>query len=132
MDFLNQIKKYIETNIPVFKTPLSVGALLDGDDIAIVAIPGIQPNKNLDLSRNYVFPFQILVRHAKSSISYSTCQTIADHLDTLTNGAVTSGDGSFNFVKCDLYTTPNFVERTADGDIYTAMFQAELYLLRSE
>lgn len=136
MDFLKQMKKYIETNIPIFKTPLSVGDLTDGEitgnDIAIIPIPGTPPTKNLDSGKNYVFAFQILVRHEKGSLSYSTCQLIADYLDGLSNGAVTSADGSFVFVTCDLYVTPNFVERTKWGDIYTAMFRAELDILRSE
>lgn len=132
MDFLDRMKEYMENNMPLFKKPVSVGPLNSAEDIAILPIPGTQPTKNLDMSRNYIFPFQILVRHLNQRTSYVTCQQIANKLDTLTNGAVTSGDGSFNFVKCDLYTTPNWVETTPQGHIYTAMFQAELYILRSE
>ncbi|PJZ00381.1 hypothetical protein CPT06_11185 [Bacillus vallismortis] len=127
MDFLNRMKEYIEQNISLFKTPLSVGSLKENNDIAIVPVPGTPPSKNLNMKRNYIFPFQILIRHSKEYISYSTCQDIADKLDILTNGAVTSGDGSFDFVNCGIYVTPNFVEKTPEGFTYTAMFQAELY-----
>nr|WP_099682637.1 minor capsid protein [Bacillus pumilus] len=131
MDFLERMKIYIETNVlPGQK--IEVGAVKDGNSIAISPTPGIQPNKDLNLGRHYTFPFQILVRHSYSLTGYTTCQRIADHLDTLTNGAVTSSDGSFIFVNCGVYVTPNFVERTAQGDLYTALFQAELYITRSE
>lgn len=128
MDFLDQMKQYIENNIPLFKKPLTVGQLKDGNDISILPIPSVKPIKNLDMSRNYIFAFQILVRHLDQNVSYATCQQISDKLDKLTNGAVTSGDGSFDFVICEVYTTPNWVEKTPEGHIYTAMFQAELYL----
>ncbi|CAF1777872.1 hypothetical protein NRS6094_04317 [Bacillus subtilis] len=128
MDFLDRMKQYIESNIPLFKKVLTVGPLQSGNDISILEIPGVKPTKNLDMSRNYIFPFQILVRHHDQHVSYTTCQQISDQLDKLTNGAVTSGDGSFDFVICEVYTTPNWVEQTPEGHIYTAMFQAELYL----
>lgn len=128
MDFLDRMKQYIESNMLLFKKTLTVGPLTSGNDISILAIPSVKPSKNLDMSRNYVFAFQILVRHHDQYKSYTTCQQISDKLDTLTNGAVTSGDGSFTFVKCEVYTTPNWVEQTPEGHIYTAMFQAELYL----
>lgn len=128
MDFLDRMKQYIESNMLLFKKTLTVGPLTSGNDISILAIPSVKPSKNLDMSRNYVFAFQILVRHLDQYKSYTTCQQISDKLDTLTNGAVTSGDGSFTFVKCEVYTTPNWVEQTPEGHIYTAMFQAELYL----
>lgn len=127
MDFLERMKEYIEHNISIFKSTLSIGTLKADEDIALVPVPGTSPTKNLDMKRNYVFPFQILVRHSKERISYTTCQEIADKLGILTNGAVTSGDGSFDFVNCDVYVTPNFVEKTPEGFTYTAMFQAELY-----
>lgn len=128
MDFLDRMKQYIESNMLLFKKTLTVGPLTSGNDISILAIPSVKPTKNLDMSRNYIFAFQILVRHLDQYKSYTTCQQISDKLDTLTNGAVTSGDGSFTFVKCEVYTTPNWVEQTPEGHIYTAMFQAELYL----
>ncbi|MFC7851023.1 minor capsid protein, partial [Arthrobacter sp. NPDC057388] len=124
MDFLDRMKQYIESNMLLFKKTLTVGPLTSGNDISILAIPSVKPTKNLDMSRNYIFAFQILVRHLDQYKSYTTCQQISDKLDTLTNGAVTSGGGSFTFVKCEVYTTPNWVEQTPEGHIYTAMFQA--------
>ncbi|NPC91221.1 hypothetical protein HOO54_02865 [Bacillus sp. WMMC1349] len=127
MDFLERIKQYIETNV-LFDQALNVGPLKNGNSMSIRPTSGSQSVKSLDLGRSYTFPFQILVRHQESRTGYKTCQEIANKLDALTNGAVTSHDGSFDFIKCDLYTTPNWVERTPDGDIYTALFQAEIYI----
>ncbi|ODB74136.1 hypothetical protein A7310_17935 [Bacillus velezensis] len=128
MDFFDRMKEYIENNISLFQNPLSVGGLVKDNDISILAIPGPPSKKNMAMERGYTFPFQILVRHRSQEKSYKTCQQISDHLDRLINGAIVSRDGSFEFVTCNMYTSPNIVETTPKGAIYTAMFQAEIYL----
>ncbi|MFE4933424.1 hypothetical protein, partial [Streptomyces sp. NPDC056647] len=65
------MKQYIESNMLLFKKTLTVGPLTSGNDISILAIPSVKPTKNLDMSRNYIFAFQILVRHLDQYKSYT-------------------------------------------------------------
>ncbi|MFZ4452086.1 phage tail terminator protein [Salibacterium aidingense] len=128
MDFLERIKDYIEGNVSLYKTSLSVNMLKTGNDIAIRATPGA-PNDRYVTGKTHTFQFQILTRHEVDKTAYEAVQAITTALDGLTNGAVTSSDGSFVFHTCEVYTLPNFIEETAHGEsIYAAMFEAEIYL----
>ncbi|PSL41705.1 minor capsid protein [Salsuginibacillus halophilus] len=128
MDFLLQAKRYIEENADLFVDLLSVGQQGDGDDIAIRPTPGNIEGRYADRGKVMRFQFQILVNHKLNRTSYETILDIANTLDGLRNGAITSSDGSFYMVKCELYNTPQFVERTSDGDLHTALFEAELLI----
>ncbi len=132
MDFLDRMIDYIEANVSLYK-PMRVGILGDGDSIAIRATPGDPPDGYLagDRLRNY--PFQILAQHSSANTAYQTLETITKAIDGLGYGAITSSDGSFVFVKCEVYTSPNFVEVTSKGlHVYTAIYQAELLIEKEE
>ena len=129
MDFLEQVKSYIENNVTLYKTPLSVSMLQPGNDIAIRSTPGSPSDRYVTGNKTHSFQFQILTKHKTDKTAYDAIQTITDELDSLTNGAIISGDGSFILNKCEVYTLPNFIEQTEHGEsIYSAMFQAEIYL----
>ncbi|MFC4075222.1 hypothetical protein [Salinithrix halophila] len=128
MDFFDQLKTYIETNFTLYKTPLSVGMLIDDNDICIRQTPGIQPEKDMGDGRHFVYAFQLLTRHKNERLAYQTCEDVALALDLLRNGAIPSADDSYQFVTCNLITPANFVERDSYGGIFTALFEADLYL----
>lgn len=128
MDFLDRVIDYIEANVSLY-APMRVGILSDDDSIAIRPTPSTPPEGYLIGDRARNFPFQVLTQHSQANISYQTLEAITEALDGLRNEAITSSDGSFVFVKCEVYTGPNFVEVTSRGKhIYTAIFQAELLI----
>lgn len=128
MDFLDRMMDYIEANVSLYK-PMRVGILGDGDSIAIRPTPGTPPNGYLARDRLRNYPFQVLTQHSNAGVAYQTLETITNVIDGLENGAIVSSDGSFVFVRCEVYTTPNFVEVTSQGHhVYTAIYQAELYI----
>lgn len=128
MDFIDQAKTYIKQRVPLFTPFIKVGILGDGNSIAIRKTPGAPPERYLEGSKTIMYPFQVLVQHKSNKTSYETTQAIEDALDGLTNGAIVSNDGSFIFNKCDVYSTTNFVEKNSKSYMYTAMFQAELFI----
>ncbi|MFB4164804.1 minor capsid protein [Alteribacillus sp. JSM 102045] len=129
MDFLAQMKSYIEDSVQLYKTPLSVSMLKDGNDIAIRTAPGSAADRYVSGQKTHSFQFQILTRHETDKTAYDALQDITNEIDGLTNGTITSCNGSFIFNQCEVYTLPNFVEETDHGEsIYTAMFRAEIYL----
>lgn len=129
MDFLEQVKSYIENNVTLYKTPLSVSMLQPGNDIAIRSTPGSPSDRYVTGNKTHSFQFQILTRHETDKTAFDAIQNITQVLDGLTNGAISSSNGSFTFNKCEVYTLPNFIEETEHGEsIYSAMFQAEIYL----
>lgn len=128
MDFLEQTKLYIEQNFTLFKPTLSVGLLFNSNDICIRPTPSAPSEKQLDYGRCFYYGFQILVRHDDQLIAYQTCFDILNGLDVLQNCAIQSGDSSFSFIKNDVTTPVNFVERDQEGTIYTFLCTAELYL----
>lgn len=133
MDFLNSIKQYIEKNADLYVSNLQVGTLLDGNSIAIRPVPSTPPIRYLEKSKIITYQFQVLTKHSHTGIAYNTLEEINSLLDILELGAIKSANGSFVFNKCEVYTSPNFVEKTTKGEmIFTALYQAELYIKKEE
>lgn len=128
MDFLEQMKLYIETNFALFKPTLSVGLLFNTNDICIRPTPSAPSEKQLNYDQCFYYGFQILVRHKDQLIAYQTCLDLLMGLNVLQNCAVTSGNDSFSFIKNDVTTPINFVERDQEGSIYTFLCTSELNL----
>lgn len=122
------MKEYIEDNFAIFGDNVYLGLLQSGDSVALRTIPMPPNQKYLDNGRVMMYQFQVLVRHSYELASYELMQDIDLGLDNLTNCDIISIDDSFEFVKCDSISGTNFVERTADGSIYTALFRAELHI----
>ena|SRR5690554_3991436 len=128
MDFLIRAKEFIESNLDLYSN-VALGLLLDGDSIAIRPTPSTPPLRYLEKSKVTTYQFQILTKHQVGYTAYQELEKINDLLDGLENGAITSSDSSFILNKCEVYTSPNFVEKTEGGEqIYTAIYQAELYI----
>lgn len=125
MDFLDGVKKYIENNLVLFVDFLQVGLLSDGNSIAIRPTPGTPPVRYLEGSKVVTYTFQILVAHSDTKTAHDTTEAVLGALDGLAKGAII-GVG-FEFIKCEVYTSTNFVEKRTGGEmVFTALFQAEL------
>lgn len=127
MDFLDRILDYIESSVPLYDS-FSVGTLKDGNSVAVRPTPTSISTRYVEGSKIYPYGFQVLTKHKNMLTAYKAIQDVTEAIDGLTNGAITSSDGSFVFDKCEATTLPNWVEKDTQGyTIYTAIFQAELY-----
>lgn len=127
MDFLEQLKKYIET-IDTFNDIVDISLLSDGNAICLRPTPSSPPSKYLNNGNLYEFNFQVLVRHSGQITAYQTKQLIALNLHRLDKGAIVSLNNSFNFIKCRMQQLPSFLEKDETGWIYSTLFKAEIYI----
>lgn len=123
MNFLDKLVDHIEDSLTLYSS-IRVGVLGTGNSIAIRPTPGSMPSGYLNGERLRPYSFQVLTQHTDPQVAYYALEEIADLLDA--TDASISGEG-YVMVRCELYTTPNFVEVTDQGlHIYTALFEAEL------
>lgn len=132
MDFLLRVKEHIENNLSLYST-IALGILLDGNSIAIRPTPSTPPTRYLEKSKVVTYQFQILTKHSTGITAYNELEEINKLLDDLGPMTIKSNNGSFVFNKCEVYTSPNFVEKSTGGEmIFTALYQAELYIKKEE
>lgn len=129
MDFIDRLLDYLETNMNLF-TKFSVDFLPSSNQaITIRRTPSAPLTRYLDNSRDDVLSFQILVKHKKQTEAINTLQSIITTLEGLEEGAIQSQNNSFEFLKCELYTSLTLVEKDEKGCfIYTALFNTTLFI----
>lgn len=128
MDFLLRLKDHMES-LPF--TPPTIGIGLyseDGDSVAIRPSPSNINDRYMEQGKIYPFSFQLLVHHKDNLFAYETAENILSTYDNLASDAIASSNGSFELVSVYCTTTPNFVQKTSYGVLWTAMFEAELYI----
>lgn len=128
MDFLDRLKSYIES---LSFTPSTVDIGLyqeDGGSLAIRPSPSTIDDRYMEQGKIYPYSFQILSHNRNNYTAYQATQELVSRLDNLDAGAITSSDGSFVLVTIQCTTTPNFVEKTSYGVLWTCIFEAELYI----
>ncbi|WP_162986460.1 minor capsid protein [Virgibacillus sp. Bac332] len=112
-------------------TPSVVGIGMyseNGNSIAIRPSPANINERYMEKSKIYPFSFQLLVHHDDNLVAYQMIEQLMSEYENLSSGAITSSDGSFNLVSFQCTTTPNFVQKTSYGVLWTALFEAELYV----
>lgn len=130
MDFLDRLKDYID-GLQYTPSNTKIGLYSeDGNDIAINPSPSSIDDRYLSKDKVYPFSFQILVHHKNNFTAYQIIQELFSDLDNLVD--IYSENNSFILLDIKCTTTPNFVEETSHGVLYTAIFEAELYIKRSE
>lgn len=128
MDFLDRLKEYTE-GLNITPPVIQIGVYnTNGNSVAIRPAPSNINERYMSKGKIYPFSFQILVHHSDNLIGYNTIESLLSAYENLSNGAITSSDGSFNLVSVQCTTTPNFVEKTSFGVLWTAIFNAELYI----
>ncbi|CDQ41507.1 hypothetical protein [Virgibacillus salexigens] len=128
MDFLHALKSFTET---LSFTPPTIGIGMynqDGNSIAIRPSPANINERYMEEGLIYPFSFQLLVHHQDNLEGYDMINRLMSEYENLSNGAITSRDGSFHLVSFQCTTTPNFVQKTSYGVLWTALFEAELYV----
>lgn len=117
-DFLEAVRTYLQANV----TPIINYGVLNTSASAISIRPTpTGPGQRYMQGQNTAVNFQILVKDPMQNKIMETFDTIVSLLD-----GKTEIPGVANLVNIELYTSPNFVEKTTSEYIYTAIFSAEL------
>jgi hypothetical protein len=128
MGFLDDLAGNVEANMQLFTT-FKVD-VLDSENNALT-IRRYQSGPSvrfIDRSRDDLIGLQVLVRNESQQIASDTIEAITDYLEMLKEGAVTSSDGSYQFLNCDIYIHPLLVEKSdANAYLYSAIFQATIH-----
>jgi hypothetical protein len=126
MELLDKIIDYIEANVSL-NAPIEVGVLNnDPSAVCVRLTPSNSRVAYMDNGRVYQMSFQVLVKDIDQAEAIREIDEITTVLDQLTHDDITLEDSRFQFISCEVYTIPNFVEKTEhDEYIYTALFNAE-------
>ncbi|MCS0652026.1 minor capsid protein [Cytobacillus firmus] len=126
-DFIDDMANHLEAKFTLFDS-FSVDVLPeDLNAITIRRTPAAPLERYLDDSRDWIIAFQILVKHQNQGQAIDTMNQLTIYLDELGPNAVTSADGSYQFIKSEIYTMPLLVEKDSRGSyIYSALFNATI------
>jgi beta-glucosidase/6-phospho-beta-glucosidase/beta-galactosidase len=126
MELLDRLIDAIKANVQL-NANIKVGILSQNPkSIAIRLLPNTLREAYMDKGRAYRISFQVLVKDKSELEAVRVINDITEFLDSLTNEDITLSDNRYKFITCEVYTMPNFVEKTEhDEYIYTALFNAE-------
>jgi len=126
MDFLDRLKELVE-GYSFTPFVIEIGTYKeDGDSIAIVPTPSNISTRYMEKGKVYSFSFQVLVHHGNNLTAYDTINRLNNELDG-TKGIV-SANNSFSLISLFCTTTPNYIQETVHGTLWTALFNADIYL----
>jgi beta-glucosidase/6-phospho-beta-glucosidase/beta-galactosidase len=126
MELLDKIIDAIEANVDL-NALIKVGILINEPSaVCVRLIPSNSRIAYMDNGRVYQMSFQVLVKDPNEQEAIRVLDEITYFIDRLTHDDITLTDSRFQFIQCNVYTMPNFVEKTEhDEYIYTALFNAE-------
>lgn len=124
MELMDRLIDVIESRVAL-NAAVQVGILSqEPKAVCFRLTPSTFREAYLDRGRVYRMSFQILVKDNDQQNAIRVINDITHVLDRLTEQDIALTEG--RFVQCEVYTLPNFVEKTEhDEYIYTALFNAE-------
>ncbi|WP_404358501.1 minor capsid protein [Cytobacillus firmus] len=124
-DFIDDMANHLEANFSLFDA-LSVDVLPeDLNAITIRRTPAAPSERFMDGSRDWIISFQILVKHQNQGQAIDTINELTIYLDELGPNTIIPADGSYQFIKSEIYTMPLLVEKDSRGSyIYSVLFNA--------
>ncbi|CAI6304884.1 minor capsid protein [Bacillus sp. PS93] len=134
MDFPDRLIDHIERNMNLYSTIL-IPMLQEGNSIALTPIPSSDAENvyYMDGSIEKTYRFQILVKHKQQFVGYNSLLQIGEFLSGLQEDEVQSSDNSFEFIKCNVSATPNFLGKSEQQEyVYASTFDAELFIKARE
>lgn len=128
MDFVERLKEHME-GLSFTPSVIQIGAHnKDGDSIAIRPSPSNIDTRDMGHGKIYPFSFQVLVHNKNNHLGYTNTMKLMTEYDMPTGINIVSDDGTFVLISIRNTTTPNHVEETSYGTLWTAVFEAELYI----
>lgn len=128
MDFLHRLKEHMEglTSTP---STIRVGSHThETPSVAIKPSPSNIRDRDLSKGKEYPFSFQLLVHDTNHYTAYNLIMDLFNEYDGINISSIVSSDNSFALTNIACTTLPNHVEDTNKGTLYTAMFEAQLYI----
>lgn len=126
MDFLERLKADME-GLPFTPSVVEIGQYNeDGNSVSIRPAPSNIDVRDMAKGKIYPFSFQILCHHKNNLTAYQMLRDIVHEYDL--KKVITSANESYILIAIKCTTTPNFVETTNYGALWTALFEAELYI----
>src|SRR5699024_10885971 len=128
LDFLERLKGSLES---LDYTPDRINIGLhdkNRNSIAIRPSPSNISDRQMDTGKIYNFSFQLLIHNENNLVGYKTANRLTEFLDDVNKSNIISNDNSFSLVFIECTTLPNFVEETSFGALWTAIYNAELYI----
>lgn len=124
--FIDSVIAYVNSPV-VVHDPIKVGVLdIDEEGVAIRLIPGPAGERHFE-GHTDVVHFQVYTKNRNQLEAIDKITTITNKLTYVNRGRIATIGGAFTILTCDVYTSPNFVEKTDNNEyIYTALFQAEI------
>lgn len=128
MDFLQMLKRKVESFS--YTPPVALIGAYDTsrDSIALRPTPSDMQTRYINDDKVYPYSFQILVHHKNSMSAYDLAMKLQNEFEKSKKDFIKSDDNSFTLINISVTTTVNHVERTGYGDLWTAIFVAELII----
>lgn len=132
LEFFEAVKEHLEENLDLFSNVRMSVLDIDEEDIVFKFTPSSPGVRYMDKAVTKNIVFQILVKHKDRRVATKTSENIAEALE-LSDGELSPEDGSFYFTKCEIYTEPSEIDKTAKKIyVWSAMFQAEIHKNKEE
>lgn len=128
MGFFDDLADNLESNFSLFAT-IKLDIMSENQNALTIRRYQSGPSQRfMNGTRDDLIGFQLLVRHTDQVTAINTIETLSEYLEKLKAGNITSSDGSYEFLSCDLYVHPLLVEKTDHGAyLYSVLFQAKVY-----
>lgn len=128
MDFLERLIEYME-GLSFMPSNIKIGLFDEnGNSIAIRPMPSAINERYVEQSKIYPYFFQVLIHHKSNVMAYEVSQKLLSVLDMIDEGLIQSSNNSFELLSIRCTTTPNFVQKTGYGYLWTMTFEAELFI----
>lgn len=128
MDFLERLIEYVE-GLSFMPSNIKIGLFDEnGNSVAIRPMPSAINERYVEQSKIYPYSFQVLVHNKSNLMAYEVSQELMSVLDMIDEGLIQSSNNSFKLVSIRCITTPNFVQKTGYGYLWTMTFEAELFI----
>src|SRR5690554_2402643 len=128
MDFLERLIEYVE-GLSFMPSNIKIGLFDEnGNSVAIRPMSSSLNERYVEQSKIYPYSFQVLVHNKSNLMAYEVSQKLMSVLDMIDEGLIQSSNNSFKLVSIRCITTPNFVQKTGYGYLWTMTFEAELFI----
>jgi hypothetical protein len=123
-EFLLSLADHLEAQLTLF-APVKIGSLdLEPKAISIRQAPAPAGVRYMNRSMIKNVTVQLLAKSESQGEVMDTMELMTQSLELSSGELTVTG---YDFIKCGVYTEPNFVEKTSNNEyLYTALFQAEL------
>lgn len=120
-EFLDNMITYLENNF-VFNAQIKLSGEVEPVNEAISIRPtSTRPGERYLQGKNEGLAFQVIVKSKSQRTAIENIENITRICDNLDRTIIPG------LISCEVYVTPNFVEKTATGEyFYTSLFQVEL------